>query len=85
MSFLFKDYNHHGKTSGYLVNLSLVGGHPLDGVLGQLLLSLLGVLLGDVGKRVIGLVISTIVVIPGSVQTLERGERQVDVKEGTCM
>ena len=76
--------------SGYLVDLSLVGRHPLDGVLGQLLLPLLGVLLGDVGEGVVGLVVAAIVVVPGPIQPLEgeggreggreRG-REAEVKE----
>ena len=55
----------------YLVDLSLLSRHPLDSMFGHLLLFLLGVLLGDVGKGVVGLVVATIKVIPGSVQTLQ--------------
>ena len=55
----------------YLVDLSLLSRHPLDSMFCHLLLLLFGVLLGNVGKGVVGLVVATIKVIPGSVQTLQ--------------
>ena len=56
----------------HLIDLSLMGGDSLDHVLGHLFLLLLGVLLGDVGKRIVCFIVATIKVIPCSVQSLCR-------------
>jgi hypothetical protein len=58
-----------------LVDLSLLSRHSLDSVLGQLLLLLLGVLLGNGSQVVMTDVVTTFIVVPCSIQTLGKRDK----------
>lgn len=54
----------------YLIDLSLLSRYPFRGLLGQLLLLLFGVLLCHISKRIVRLIITSIKVIPHTIQPL---------------
>lgn len=55
-----------------LVDLPLLSGHLLHRLLSQLRFLLLCVLLGDVGKGIVALVTATLVIVPVTIELLEK-------------